>query len=287
MQTAENQVKVYRNAKDYQHDVKNMSKQGWIVVSTVVSNKHRMMARDKQEMVVTYQRGQNQPFQPQLPHPVKSDLPNQPLKSPPVKLDLPKQPPKPLSRNVKIGCGIFSGLIVLILIIAIAASVASGSQSPSTSESSSPSDNAASMGQPTMQPTQAPTEPPTPTLSPAQLEKAYKASTTDTTVVALDKDGNNDQGEDVHFMCTILNFVKDSNGNTAGANVDDPNSSSVIQVAFPDGTDLSQLNTGDTLEVWGTDDGTSSGTNAFGATIQEVGVTALYMTDQTTGYSTP
>ena len=103
----------------------------------------------------------------------------------------------------------------------------------------------------------------------------------------MDKDGNNDQGNDVHFTCSILSFVKDSSGNTAGANVDDPNSSSVIQVAFPDGTDLSQLNTGDTLEVWGTDDGTSSGTNAYGATIQEVGVSAAYMTDQTTGYSTP
>lgn len=105
-------------------------------------------------------------------------------------------------------------------------------------------------------------------------------------IATLDKDGNNDQGNTVHFTCAILNFVKDSSGNTAGANVDDPNASGVIQVAFPAGTDLGQLNTGDTLEVWGVDDGTSSGQNVFGATVQEVGVAAAYMTDQTTSYST-
>lgn len=129
-----------------------------------------------------------------------------------------------------------------------------------------------------------PTDTPVPTQSAAQTEAAYKASATDTTVATLDKDGNNDSGKIVHFTATIFNFVKDSSGNTAGANVNDPNSSGVIQVAFPAGTDLSQLNTGDTIEVWGSDDGTSSGTNAFGATIQEVGITAVYMTDKTTGY---
>jgi len=90
----------------------------------------------------------------------------------------------------------------------------------------------------------------------------------------------------VHFTATILNFVKDSNGNTADANVSDPTFSSVIQIGFPDGTDVSQLNKDDTIEVWGTDGGTASSTNAFGATIQEVVVSALYMTDHTTGYST-
>jgi hypothetical protein len=136
-----------------------------------------------------------------------------------------------------------------------------------------------SPAQPTVAPTKAP-----PTVSPAQLETAYKASTINTTVATLDKDGNVDNGKDVHFTSTILNFVKDDSGNTAGANVDDPNTSGVIQVVFPQGTDLSRLNTGDTLEVWGTDAGVSSGPNAFGATVQEVGIGALYMTDQTTGY---
>lgn len=92
----------------------------------------------------------------------------------------------------------------------------------------------------------------------------------------------------VHFTAQILNFVKDDSGNTAGANVDTPNSfsTSVIQVAFPVGTDLSQLNQSDIIEVWGIDDGTSSGQNAFGGTVQEVGITALYMSDLTTNYHT-
>ncbi len=83
-----------------------------------------------------------------------------------------------------------------------------------------------------------------------------------------------------------MNFVKDSSGNTAGANVDaqDSYSSSVIQVTFTPGTDITKLNEGDILEVWGTDDGTFSGTNAFGGTIQEVSITAQYITDQTTNY---
>jgi hypothetical protein len=135
-------------------------------------------------------------------------------------------------------------------------------------------------------PTQPPT--PTPTLSPTQVENAYKATTTTTTINNLDKDGNQDKGKNVHFTCKILNFVKDDNGNTAGANVDAPDSysASVIQIAFPSGTDITQLNQGDILEVWGTDEGVFSGQNAFGATIQEVGIAAQYLTDRTTNYQT-
>jgi hypothetical protein len=90
----------------------------------------------------------------------------------------------------------------------------------------------------------------------------------------------------VHFTTTILNFVKDSNGNTAGANVDNGFTSGVIQVIFPTGTDLSKVNNGDTIEVWGVDEGSFSGTNGFDATIQEVAISAVYMADQTTTYQT-
>ncbi|MGZ3643650.1 MAG: hypothetical protein ACXVCM_07335 [Ktedonobacteraceae bacterium] len=117
-------------------------------------------------------------------------------------------------------------------------------------------------------------------------EPDFKASAVHTTVGDLNKDSNQDKGEDVYFNCAILNFVKDSNGNTVGANVDNDVSSGVIQVIFPSGTDLSQINVGDNLDVWGQDQGSFSGTNAFGATIQEVAVGALYMTDDKTGYQT-
>lgn len=121
---------------------------------------------------------------------------------------------------------------------------------------------------------------------PAQTEAEYKANTIYTTVANLDKDGNADKGEDVHFLSKILSFVKDSDGNTAGANVSDPYSYSisVIQVLFTPGTDITRLNGGDTLEVWGNNEGVFSGTNAFGVTIQEVAIAARYMFDQTTNY---
>jgi hypothetical protein len=116
-------------------------------------------------------------------------------------------------------------------------------------------------------------------------EGTYKASTTPATVTSLDKAGTAGQGAAVSFTCTIGNFVKDSNGLTAGANVNDPSSSSVIQVAFPTGTDITRLNSGDVLEVWGTDQGTDSGQNGFGVTIQEVVIHAKYLDDTTTGYT--
>lgn len=124
------------------------------------------------------------------------------------------------------------------------------------------------------------------TKSPALTEGEFKSSTKATTIAMLDKQGKNYKGMYVNFTCTLSSFVKDSNGNTVGANVTDPNFSSFIQIAFPTGIDLGKLNRGDTLKVWGIDAGTFSGENAFGATIQEVGVVAMYLTDQTTGYAT-
>jgi len=124
-----------------------------------------------------------------------------------------------------------------------------------------------------------------PALSPEQ----FRASTQDTTVENLDKDSNADKGKNVFFTCTIFSFVKDDSGNTAGANVrgTDTSSFTVIQVGFPANIDITKLNTGDTLQVWGTDQGVFSGKNGFGATIQEVEVTALYMMDVTSSYNTP
>ena len=136
--------------------------------------------------------------------------------------------------------------------------------------------------------TDTPTDTPVPTLSPAQVEKVYKASTSSITVENLDKEGNNDKGKNVHVTCKILKFVKDDSGNTAGANVEAPDSysTSIIQILFPSGTDVTKLNEGDIVEVWGSDEGVFSGQNAFGGTVQEVAISAQYMTDETTNYQT-
>ena len=104
---------------------------------------------------------------------------------------------------------------------------------------------------------------------------------------ALDKNGNVDKGKDVHFVCVILNFLKDDSGNTAGANVTVPNTSAaVIEIAFPSETDLSQLHENDGVEVWGVDEGVFGGKNAYGGTVQEVVISAYYLTDKNTGYAT-
>jgi hypothetical protein len=163
------------------------------------------------------------------------------------------QPPQKKSNTVKYFVFGFGALIVIIFLIFVAAAITGNSGSTPASTLSEPD---------------------------------YKARAVQTTVGDLNKDSNQDKGEDVYFNCAILNFVKDSNGNTVGANVDNDLSPGVIQVIFPSGTDLNQINIGDYLDVWGQDQGSFSGTNAFGETIQEVAVVALYMTDDTTGYQT-
>jgi hypothetical protein len=163
------------------------------------------------------------------------------------------KPPQKKSNTVKYFVFGFVALIGIIFLIFVAAAITSNSGSTPSSTLSEPD---------------------------------YKANAVHTTVGDLNKESNQDKGVDVYFNCTILSFVKDSNGNTVGANVDNELSSGVIQVIFPSGTDLSQINTGDNLDVWGQDEGSFSGTNVFGVIIQEVAVGALYMTDDTTGYQT-
>jgi hypothetical protein len=204
----------------------------------------------------------------------------QPQYIPPVQPP-PKKKPVSFGKFLAIGCGGLVALIVLIAVI-VAAAGAANSNPNTASQATQGAQATQAPTQPQDTPTAVPTQ--APTVSPALLEATYKASTTDITVIALDKDGNADNGKDVHFTATISNFVKDSSGNTVGANVTDASVSSFIQIGFPTGTDISRLNAGDTVEVWGLDGGTASGTNAFGATIQEVVVAAEYMTDQATGY---
>lgn len=199
---------------------------------------------------------QDQPQQPQQEQPPNqfTQYPPQQQSYPPPQYRPPMPPPplRPNKTRKRVWVGITIAFCVLVIILVIAVIAIGGSQStlPST----------------------------------AGFDKA---SAVFTTVATLDKDGNSDKGKSVHFTATLGSFVKDSNGNTAGANVDDPslNSFAAVQVSFPDGTDLSRLNTGDTLEIWGVDGGVYSGQNAFGGTVSEVGIASAYMTDRTTGYS--
>jgi hypothetical protein len=216
---------------------------------------------------------QSQPYYPQQQQWQQSPMPPQQQWNP-------QQPPIPPKKNVNSTHKIlFSviGAVASIFILAIIIAIASTSAAPpvpnlnATATAKTVANNAtvsagltaitSDQTQTAMTPTLVPTTP-TPTQSPAESEKAYKASATDTTVAGLDKKGSSGQGDIVHFTATILDFVKDSNGNTAAANVTTDMSSSVIQVVFPDNTDVTKLNENDTLEVWGIDAGVFSGTNA-------------------------
>lgn len=212
----------------------------------------------------------------------------QPPMYPPPTYQPPQQPP-PSRKRLWLTIGIVVAVLLVggFIIGAIAGTLGLVTTTPSATQ---PTQQVTMQPVPTQAPTEVPQPTPTvaplPTQSPAQIEKAFKSNVMATTIATLDKQGNAYRGQNVYFTCTLSNFVKDSNGYTAGANVTDPNTSGVVQVLFPTGTDLSKLNTGDTLEVWGIDAGMFSGKNAFGATVQEVGVIAKYMTDQTTGYAT-
>lgn len=175
---------------------------------------------------------------------------------------------------------------MMACIICTSAMAAATSGTAQTTAQASTTATAAPVTTPTATPKPKPTPKPVPTQSPAQIEDTYKAQSTNTTVTDIDKVGNNNKGKSLHFTATIGNFVKDSNGNTAGSNVTDvsSNSSSVIQIVFAPGTDITKINQGDTVEVWGLSGGVATEQNAFGGTIQEAWIQVVYLTDQTTGY---
>ena len=192
------------------------------------------------------------------------------------------------ARNGKRNLSILAAAFVIFLLMGSAIGSAGGtnagvSSNPATTNETSghTTDTAQSTG------TAQPTTPPAPTATSAPQESAaqYKASATSVSVSDVSKNPNGYKGQTVEFTAVIANFVQDSSGNTAGANVDDPNDySSVIQIAFTPSFDISKVNKGDTIEVWGQGLGSFSGTNAYGATITEGAVQEVYLVDSTTGY---
>jgi hypothetical protein len=236
-----------------------------------------------------YPQQPNTQYPPQQPYP---QYPQQPYgqydptyasQQPPMLPPMP--PPAPPKKRVNkwfaIGCG---GLLVLAVAICAISAAANNSATANTTSTTPQATTVSDQSAPTDTPV--PTDTPMPTPSAKQVEQVYKATTMNTTVDNIDKQGNNYKDKDLHFTCKILKFVKDDSGNTAGANVESPDtySGSVVQIGFPSNTDLNKLNEGDTIEVWGSDQGVFSGQNALGGTVQEVAISAQYLTDQTTGY---
>lgn len=186
------------------------------------------------------------------------------------------------AKNGKRNLSILATLTIIFFVLGSQVRAQGGDASSASTGSASDSQrtNQTTTQSPTNTPV--PTAPPQPTESPAR----YRSTATAVTVSDIAKDPNAYKGQTITFKGVIANFVQDSSGNTAGANVDDPNDySSVVQIAFTPGFSLNQVNKGDTIEVWGAGLGAFSGTNAFGATITEGGVREVYLHDFTSGYS--
>jgi len=121
---------------------------------------------------------------------------------------------------------------------------------------------------------------------PTESASQYRDAAQQVSVSDIAKDPNAYKSNSVVFQAVIVSFVHDSSGNTAGANVVDPNDySSIIQIVFSPFASVQDMNKNDTITVWGQGAGSFTGTNAFGATIQEGGVQELYLHDSATGYN--
>lgn len=135
------------------------------------------------------------------------------------------------------------------------------------------------------------TTPPPATSTPApattlQTPAGYKASAQNVTVSHLVNDPSIYDGTVVTFTGTIVNFLQDSSGVTTAMNVSDPNDpTSIVYVQLSPTADVTQMNKSDTVTIWGDGQGTASGTNAFGATINVSAVSETYLTNTSTGYS--
>ncbi len=180
-----------------------------------------------------------------------------------------------------------AAIVAICIVCGICASIIStvqGGSSTAGINGGGPSTRVASSPNATPEPTA--TSTPQPTAVPTESANEYRNSAKNISVADVAKDPNSYKGQSVKFQAIILNFVQDSSGNTAGANVSDPSDySSVIQIEFSPNLSVQGMNKNDTVTVWGQGAGSFSGTNAFGATIQEGGVDELYLHDSTTGYN--
>ena len=187
-------------------------------------------------------------------------------------------------RPILAGIAAIVAICVVCGICATVISAAQGGGSTASNNGGVPSSGATSSSNATPEPTATSTLEPTAVPTESAIE--YRNSAKNVSVANLAKDPNSYKGQSVKFQAIILNFVQDSSGNTAGANVSDPNDySSVIQIAFSPNLSVQDMNKNDTITVWGQGAGSFSGTNAFGATIQEGAVEELYLHDSTTGYN--
>ena len=88
------------------------------------------------------------------------------------------------------------------------------------------------------------------------------------------------------FPATIDGFLQDSSGDTTAMNVSDPNDpSSTVYIQLSSYADVTKMNKNDSVTIWGDGQGSHSGKNAFGGSINVSVVSEVYLSDATTGYN--
>ncbi len=198
-----------------------------------------------------------------------------------------------LSRNQKV--------ILFIVLIFVAGSL-SGSHTASDTSSLKPTQQVMKSQQPTAKPalktieatkpTPKATEVPKPSSSPTPTPtdiphdaNGFPENYQNVTVANLSKAPSDYNNKTIVFTCDVLSFPKDSSGNATAINCSDPNDyGSIVQI---DATvyDVTKINTGDTINIYGQGAGAFTGKNAYGGDVTESLVSGMYINDITSGYS--
>jgi hypothetical protein len=119
-----------------------------------------------------------------------------------------------------------------------------------------------------------------------QIISDYESSAKSVTIANLVKAPNAyGFGQTFEFAGIVANFLQDSSGNTTAMTISDPNDlTSFIYVQISPTCDVTKINKGDKVTIWGDGNGMVTGKNAFGTTVNEFSIIETYLADNATGY---
>lgn len=158
------------------------------------------------------------------------------------------------------------------------------SASPSASPTATTPVTTAPAPNPSSVPVTAPVSPPAPQL-PSGVVFQYESAATATTVSQLASDPAAFAGKSVSLTGVITNFVVNESGGATAMYVGEPgNPSTVVYVQFSQYDDVTHLDTGDTVTVWGDATGGIAVPNTLGEPVNVTNVYQVYLSDITSGY---
>ncbi|HEY5108667.1 MAG TPA: hypothetical protein VII96_03560 [Acidimicrobiales bacterium] len=113
----------------------------------------------------------------------------------------------------------------------------------------------------------------------------YESATTATTVAQLAANPAAYAGRSVAFTAVIAAFVLDSSGGAMAMYVSEPATpTTVVLVQLSQSDDVTRINTGDTVVIWGDATGRVNYANTIGQPADVTNVNQVYLSDRTSGY---